>query len=203
MFAGLIEAKARIAGIERESGGIRLTVTRPACFDDIAIGDSISIDGCCLTIVAIDDRSMAFQAGEETLSKTNLGGLSEGGDVNCERALAMGQRIGGHLVSGHIDGMGALEKRVDNSDWSDMVFSAPKELTVQMANKGSIAVSGVSLTLVEVTTNGFSVALIPHTLRETTLGSLQVGDSVNLETDMLAKYVQQQLVSQGLVTARE
>ena len=178
-------------------------MTRPASFDDIAIGDSISLDGCCLTIVAIDDQTMAFQAGEETLSKTNLGGLSQGGEVNCERALAMGQRIGGHLVSGHIDGMGALEKRVDNSDWSDMVFSAPKELTVQMANKGSIAVSGVSLTLVEVTTDGFSVALIPHTLRETTLGSLHVGDSVNLETDMLAKYVQQQLASQGLVSARE
>lgn len=193
MFSGLIEAKTPIERIEPEPGGIRIRVTRPAQFDDLSLGDSIATSGCCLTIVDLDATSMSFQAGEETLSKTKLGRLVASDPVNCERSLALGDRLGGHLVTGHVDGLGRLRTRSDQAEWADMVFEAPSALIRQMASKGSITVDGVSLTLVDVTDETFSVALIPHTLQHTTLGELQPGDVVNLETDLLAKYVQQQL----------
>lgn len=193
MFSGLVEAKNHVRQIVKEQAGIRLVLGRPALFDDLSVGDSVATQGCCLTIVKLDDSQMVFQAGEETLSKTTLGGLSAGDEVNCERSLALGDRLGGHLVTGHVDGIGKLRTRTDNSDWSDMVFETSDTLMRQMASKGSIAVDGVSLTLVDVTSTTFSVALIPHTLEQTTLGKLSEGDSVNLETDLLAKYVQRQL----------
>ncbi|HBE67478.1 MAG TPA: riboflavin synthase [Planctomycetaceae bacterium] len=193
MFSGLVEAKASVQALEPEPGGVRLTISRPAQFDDISLGDSIAISGCCLTVVKFSETSMEFQAGEETLSKTKLGQLSVASEVNCERSLALGDRLGGHLVTGHVDGLGTLSHRGDNAEWSDLEFSAPEPLCKQMASKGSITVDGVSLTLVKVTDSLFSVALIPHTLAETTLGELKVGDSVNLETDLLAKYVARQL----------
>jgi riboflavin synthase len=136
---------------------------------------------------------MSFQAGEETLSKTTLGRLRPGARVNLERSLALGDRLGGHLVTGHIDGIGVLATREDQADWARLTLEAPFSLLRQMANKGSIAVDGVSLTLVTVTDSTFSVALIPHTLQHTTLGSLAEQEAVNLETDLLAKYVQRQL----------
>lgn len=157
------------------------------------MGDSVSINGCCLTVVAISEKQLTFQAGTETLAKTNLGGFEIGSEVNLERALRAGDRLGGHYVSGHIDGTGRVAARNDDGEWAEFRFAVPKELTSQMASKGSIAVDGVSLTLVDVLENEFSVALIPHTLQVTTLGRLQVGDTVNIETDILAKYVQQQL----------
>lgn len=199
MFSGLIETKTKILAIEQEADGILLRLARPEQFDDLAIGDSVASNGCCLTIVALDEQSMSFQAGEETLAKTTLGQLQVGSLVNSERALALGDRLGGHLVSGHVDGVGRLSSRRDHDDWSDMVFECPEKMLRQMAPKASITVQGVSLTLVDVTDTGFSVALIPHTLAETTLGELQLGDSVNLETDILAKYVEQQL--KGVITA--
>jgi riboflavin synthase len=142
---------------------------------------------------------MTFQAGEETLSRTTLGGITVGSLVNCERAMRLGDRLGGHLVSGHIDAVGEVTRRTDDADWSKIFFSAPPQLMRQMVSKGSIAVDGVSLTLVDVTDTEFSVALIPHTLAVTTLGTLRVGDRVNLETDLLAKYVQRQLETAHLV----
>ncbi|MFN3190701.1 MAG: riboflavin synthase [Aureliella sp.] len=196
MFSGLVEAKTQVTQLSEEPGGIRLGIARPESFSDIQLGDSIAIDGCCLTVVAATAGQLGqleFQAGEETLSKTTLGQLKTGMAVNSERAMALGDRIGGHLVSGHIDGLGTLRKRKENAEWCDMWFDCPPALTAQMAPKGSIAVNGVSLTLVEVDNNGFSVALIPHTLEHTTLGDLQIEQAVNLETDMLAKYVQRQL----------
>jgi riboflavin synthase len=193
MFSGLVEAKAKIRGIEAEEGGVRIVVLRPKTFDDISIGDSIAIQGCCLTVVEADSDSLSFQAGRETLSKTNLSRRTIGGEVNVERSLALGDRLGGHLVTGHVDGQGTLQSRSDEAEWSTMVFEAPTSLMRQMAAKGSITVDGVSLTLVDVTDTTFSVALIPHTLQQTTLGALSPGDRVNLETDLLAKYVQRQL----------
>ena len=193
MFSGLVEATAEVLAVAPEEGGIRIVLHRPELFVDISLGDSISIDGCCLTVVAWDASSLSFQAGEETLSKTTLGGLSKGSRANLERALALGDRLGGHLVTGHIDGLGVLQERVDRADWSDMRFECEPKLMRQMAAKGSVAVHGVSLTLVDVDCHCFSVALIPHTLAQTTLGSLSEGDSVNIETDVLAKYVQRQL----------
>lgn len=197
MFSGLVETKAQVIQIEAEVAGIRLVLTRPAVFDDIAIGDSIATNGCCLTVVACDSHSMCFQAGEETLSLTTLGQLTKESEVNVERSLRLGERIGGHLVTGHIDGLGKLVGCQQNDEWSDLTFEAPAELMRQMASKGSITVDGVSLTLVNVTRTSFSVALIPHTLQETTLGQLSVGDTVNLETDLLAKYVQRQMESRA------
>jgi riboflavin synthase len=195
MFSGLVEAKSFVSAMEPEEGGVCIHLSRPAHFSDLKIGDSIAVQGCCLTIVHLDSQVMVFQAGLETLSRTTLGGLESGDFVNLERSLRMGDRLGGHLVTGHIDGLGRVIERRDLAEWADIVFEAPSELMTQMASKGSITVDGVSLTLVDVETKSFSVALIPHTLTETTLGQLRPGDPVNLETDLLAKYVQRQLLS--------
>jgi riboflavin synthase len=146
-------------------------------------------------VVEVDGETMAFQAGPETLARTNVGDLRPGGVVNLERALAVGDRLGGHFVSGHIDGTGRLLKREDQGEWSFFWFSVPRSLARQMASKGSIAVDGVSLTIVESEPDRFSVALIPYTLAVTTLGPLRAGDRVNLETDLLAKYVERLLES--------
>ncbi|GAB5404659.1 MAG: riboflavin synthase [Aureliella sp.] len=195
MFSGLVESLTEILGIDSEPGGIRLTIKRPQSYTDVAIGDSIAISGCCLTVVDLLPDRLGFQAGEETLAKTKLGKLQVGDHVNCERSLALGDRLGGHLVTGHVDGLGKLASRRDNAEWCDMRFDAPLTLARQMAAKGSIAVDGVSLTLVDVDDQGFSIALIPHTLAATTLGGLKEGDDVNLETDLLAKYVQRQMLA--------
>jgi riboflavin synthase len=193
VFTGLVESLAEIAEIVPEPPGVRLVVREPSIAATAALGDSIAINGCCLTVVAIDANRLAFQAGEETLSRTNLGELKAGDRINVERSLKLGDTIGGHLVSGHVDGVGVVEQRDDDFEWCTMWFRVPADLTRQMASKGSIAVDGVSLTLVAVEDDRFSVALIPHTLSLTTLGHCQVGDRVNLETDLLAKYVERQL----------
>jgi riboflavin synthase len=193
MFTGLVETKTPIRAILAEPGGIRLALVRPAMFDDIKLGDSIAIAGCCLTVVELSPEAMAFQAGEETLSKTTLGRLQAGDWVNCERSLKLGDRLGGHLVSGHVDGRGEVVEFREQAEWVDLVIAPPEQLRKQIVPKGSVAVEGVSLTVVDVSDRTFSIALIPHTLQATTLSGLRVGAEVNLETDMLAKYVQRQL----------
>ena len=182
--------------ITRTEDGADLSVRAQLVSQDATLGASIAINGCCLTIVSINGQLLTFQAGTETLSRTNLGELATGSNVNLERALKVGDRLGGHYVTGHIDTLGLLVERKDSGDWSEFWFEVPAELTQQMASKGSVAVDGISLTLVNVTNDRFSVALIPHTLEVTTLGAKQVGDHVNIETDVLAKYVQQQLIHQ-------
>ena len=193
MFTGLVEALGAVEQLIERPPAVRLVVNSGAIAADAAIGDSIAVNGCCLTVVEIDGDCLGFDAGAETLSRTNLGRLVAGSRVNLERSLKVGERMGGHFVTGHIDAVGALDARIDENDWSTFWFRMPERLAPQMAGKGSIAVDGVSLTLVEVEQQRFSVALIPHTLQVTTLGRLQPGDPVNLETDLLAKYVQQQL----------
>jgi len=143
-------------------------------------------------VVAREEDCLSFEAGPETLERTNLGALTAGALVNLEPSLRVGDRLGGHFVSGHVEGLGTLVERKDDRDWSTFWFDFPAALGRYMVEKGSIAVDGVSLTLLEVNANRFSVALIPHTLAETTLGQLSVGARVNLETDLLAKYVQKQ-----------
>lgn len=182
-----------MASIERSEHDCRITVASEIVVEGIQLGDSVSINGCCLTLVELSGEMLSFQAGAETLARTSLGGLKTASLVNLERALRADDRLGGHYVSGHIDAIGHVASRRDQADWADYRFEVPRELTAQMASKGSIAVDGVSLTLVEVGETEFSVALIPHTLQVTTLGRLEVGDVVNVETDILAKYVQQQL----------
>jgi riboflavin synthase len=193
VFTGLVESLAEVVEIIPESPGVRLVIRAPRIASEAAVGDSIALNGCCLTVVTIDGERLAFQAGEETLSRTNLGELRSGDALNVERSLKLGDQIGGHLVSGHIDAVGVVDRRTDDAEWCTMWFRVPPGLSRQMASKGSIAVDGVSLTLVDVENDRFSVALIPHTLSLTTLGRRQVGDRVNLETDILAKYVDRQL----------
>lgn len=194
MFTGLVEELGEVVEFRREGPGAQLTVESEKLSPEAEIGASIAINGCCLTVVEIKGQQLSFEAGEETLSRTNLGELSGGSKVNLEGSLRIGGQLGGHYVTGHIDGLGSVKSRDDQGQWCTMWFQAPSTLTKQMASKGSIAVDGISLTLVEVTDEAFSVALIPHTLSVTTLGQRRIGDSVNLETDVLAKYVERQLV---------
>ena len=189
MFSGIVEALGTVAELRQEPPGCRLIVREPKIAAETRVADSISVNGCCLTVVDCQGDTFAFQAGPETLARTNLGELKPGSPVNLERALAVGDRLGGHFVSGHIDGLGTLLERDDCGDWSTFWFAVPRALSVQMASKGSIAVDGVSLTIVHSEPDRFSVALIPYTLAVTTLGPLQSGGKVNLETDLLAKYV--------------
>ncbi len=197
MFTGLVEGMGRIAALTPEGPGLRLDVTAPTEMlgsgdaDRCRLGESVAINGCCLTVVAIDNDVWSFQAGTETLSKTNLGQLQVGDPVNLERALPANARLGGHFVQGHVDGVGAVHGIHRDGDWITMTFRVPETLAAQMVPKGSITVDGVSLTVVTVTATTFSIALIPHTLAVTTLGVRKLGDCVNLETDILGKYVRQ------------
>jgi riboflavin synthase len=193
MFTGLVQSLAEVADLVREPPGVRLIIREPKMASSSKIGDSIAINGCCLTVIDVADGGIAFQAGEETLSRTNLGALAPGALVNLEQSLRAGDALGGHYVTGHIDAVGTLKSRKDDADWCKMAFTAQAAQLSQMASKGAVAVDGVSLTLVDVENDYFTVALIPHTLSVTTLGRRQVGDRVNIETDILAKYVQRQL----------
>ena len=193
MFTGLVESLATVRALVPQGPGIRLEITDSLMATRAAVGDSIAINGCCLTVVSLDGDALAFEAGQETLQRTTLGKVSVGEHVNLESSLCLGDELGGHLVTGHIDGVGKIDKRIDDAQWSKFWILVPNELTRQMASKGSVAVDGVSLTLVDVDHDRFSVALIPHTLKVTTLGIRRVGDHVNLETDVLAKYVARQL----------
>lgn len=189
MFTGLVETLGEIVETIDQDPGRRLRVDCGPVAEGLALGDSVAINGCCLTVVACQGAVADFEAGSETLSRTNLGRLVQGSAVNLERALAVGDRLGGHYVSGHVDALGTLDRREEDPPWAKLWFNVPQPLTRQMAAKGSITVDGVSLTLVDVLSTQFSVALIPHTLTVTTLGRLQSGSPVNIETDVLAKYV--------------
>ena len=195
MFTGLVEATGKITALEPQGPGIRLVVDAEQLASGVNIGDSIANNGCCLTVIDVDKTNLAFEAGPETLAKTSLGAKRVGDLINLERSLQVGDRLGGHLVTGHVDAVGTLDERLDDQQWSTFWFKVPGTLTRQMAPKGSITVEGVSLTLVDVEADRFSVALIPHTLEVTTLGSLKPGNPVNLETDLLAKYVEQQMAA--------
>ena len=161
MFAGLVEDLGVVVEVTDQGPGKRLVIQSPFIAEDAEIGDSISNNGCCLTVVELSGDQMGFDAGPETLQRTNLGTFQTGSRVNLERSLKMGDRLGGHFVTGHIDAVGHLDERIDDEDWSTFWFRVPERLTRQMASKGSVAVDGISLTLVEVEPQRFSVALIP------------------------------------------
>ena len=199
MFTGLVETKATVVEVRDAPPGCRLVVAAPQLASTAKLGDSIAVNGCCLTVVDLSGDRISFDVGPETLVRTNLGALVAGSHVNVESSLKLGDTLGGHLVTGHVDGPGTLTTRRDEGEWSTFLFQVPRELARQMASKGSVAVDGVSLTLVDVDDTSFSVMLIPHTLSVTTLGRLGVGDRVNIETDLLAKYVERQLAG---VTSR-
>jgi riboflavin synthase len=189
MFTGLVEACGRVAAVVREPPGICLMVEAGAVAEGVRLGDSICVNGCCLSVVRIDNDAIAFELGPETLARTTFGGVAVGAAVNLERSLRLSDRLGGHLVTGHVDGVGRVAARTEDGEWVTCRFTAPPALLAHLAPKGSVAVDGVSLTVVDVTASDFSVALIPHTLAATTLGTRNVGDRVNLETDLVAKYV--------------
>lgn len=196
MFTGLIEGMGTVAAVTSEAAGIRLAIATPASMltgadsDRCRLGDSVAINGCCLTVIDITGDVWSFQAGTETLSKTNLSRLRVGDPVNLERSLPVTARLGGHFVQGHVDGLGTVDAIDRDADWVTMAFRVPQSLAALMVPKGSVAVDGVSLTLVTVERDRFTIALIPHTLEVTTLGRRNVGDAVNIETDILGKYVQ-------------
>ena len=194
MFTGLVETMGLVVSTTEKPPGRTLRIeVGDELRSGLAIGDSIAINGCCLTVVQISPEGVDFEAGEETLSRTNLGKLRPGTQVNLERSLAVGDRMGGHYVTGHIDALAEVIAIQPDPPWAKYWFAVPRHLAKQLASKGSVTVDGISLTVVDATEDRFSVALIPHTLCVTTLGKRAVGDFINLETDVLAKYIERQL----------
>jgi riboflavin synthase len=186
MFTGLVREVGTVLSFE----GGRLTLDAPDAAAAASVGDSVAIDGVCLTVVARDGSTLSFDAVPETLARTSLGELRAGSRVNLEPALRAGDALGGHYVQGHVDGVGSVRSVEPEGDGKRMWFDAPPGLLRYVVEKGSIAVDGTSLTVAAVDDAGFAVALIPHTLEATTLGELAPHDRVNLETDVLAKYVE-------------
>ena len=197
MFTGIVRQRAPVAEVLSQGPGKRLIVEAGPLAAAASIGDSVAINGCCLTVVACQCGRWSFDAGEETLGRTNLGYLQAGSLVNLEPALRVGDPLGGHWVTGHVDCTATLASRTDDRDWSTFWFALEPRWTAQMVPKGSVTIDGVSLTLVDVAAERFSVSLIPHTLAATTLGRLAVGERVNIETDLLAKYVEKCLATGG------
>jgi riboflavin synthase len=190
VFTGIVRERGRVVSLDAAPVGARLVVEAPETATTTAPGDSVSIDGCCLTAVAVADGRLAFDAVPETLSRTALGRLSAGAAVNVEPALRAGEPLGGHYVQGHVDGIGRVRSSEPEGNGRRVWIEAPPDLLRYCVEKGSIAVAGVSLTVAAVEDDAFAVALIPHTLAETTLGELEDGSEVNLEADVLAKYVE-------------
>jgi riboflavin synthase len=194
MFTGIVEELGRVRAIGHHDGGARVEIEAAAVLDDAELGASIAVNGCCLTVVELGEGWWAADAVTETLQRTDLGSLAAGDPVNLERPVRVGDRLGGHVVQGHVDGVGAIRSRVPLADGSTMVtFDAPASLLRYVVEKGSITVDGVSLTVAGLHDDGFDVAVIPHTLAVTTLGTKTPSAPVNLEVDVLAKYVERLL----------
>jgi len=193
MFTGIIESLGKIEKTAGVPGGTRVRIGCRDLAGGLALGDSIAIDGVCLTVTAIDASVLRFDAIPETLKKTRLGRVGKGDAVNLERAMSAGGRFDGHLVQGHVDGVGRV-RRFDRKDNEvELHVECEGEIATQLVSKGSVTIDGVSLTVVDVARDGFHVALIPHTLEVTTLANLAVGDPLNLEVDVFGKYVKQYL----------
>jgi riboflavin synthase len=190
MFTGIVRERGRVAAVEGGDEARRLQIQAPGTSARLSIGDSVSIDGCCLTATAISDGSFSVTAVPESLSRTTLGQLELGDEVNLETATRAGEPLGGHYVQGHVDGVGRVSGIESQEEGARMWVEAPPELLRYCVEKGSIAVGGVSLTISALRDGAFEVALVPHTLAETTFGTLTLGDEVNLEVDVLAKYVE-------------
>jgi riboflavin synthase len=193
VFTGIIRELGRVASLNGESAGIRLRVVAPVTASLTAAGDSVSVNGVCLTAVDVEGGVLAFDAVPETLRRSSLSRLTEGGSVNVEPAVRVGEPLGGHLVQGHVDGVGRVLQLEPEGEGARLTVEAPQELLRYIVEKGSITVEGVSLTVAALAPDGFEIALVPHTLQATTLGSLAPDDEVNLEVDVLAKYVERLL----------
>lgn len=189
MFTGIIEHLGKVKQVKLQASSAIIVVDIGPLSDDVNPGDSIAINGACLTVTQIKDSEVYFDVSTETLNKTTIGRLKTSDNVNIERSLKMGDKLGGHFVTGHVDGVGVINKVENEPGQCTVWFSVSEELTNMMIKKGSVAVDGISLTIVEIRDGLFSVALIPYTLEATTLGFKKVGQKVNIETDMLGKWV--------------
>jgi riboflavin synthase len=190
MFTGIVEELGSVEAIEEQTDAIRLTLRGPFVTTDAGLGDSIAVNGCCLTVAERDGETFTADVMRETLDKTSLGALAVGSRVNLERAVTAQTRLGGHIVQGHVDGTGEVLARTPSEHWELVEIALPADLARYLVAKGSITVDGVSLTVVEAGDASFTVSLIPETLARTTLGSRQPGERVNLEVDVIAKYVE-------------
>lgn len=195
MFTGIIEHLASVKNLSLKAGGGELFLNFSGFYNDLTLGESIAINGTCLTIREISGKVVSFDVSGETLKKTTLGKFRSSENVNIERALRVGDRLGGHFVTGHVDGIGTVKGKKQSTDQCTMSFSVEKRLADMMIEKGSVAIDGISLTIVDLADGAFSVALIPYTLTSTTLGFKKVGDPVNIEIDMMGKWIKKLLMN--------
>ena len=193
MFTGIIEKKGKIAALRPNAGGTRLTIDLEELAEGTKLGDSIAVNGACLTVSDLAGSVASFDVVAETLRRTALGDLAAGDPVNLERALRVGDRLGGHFVQGHVDGVGTIARRTRTGGEYLLHVAVPRELSDQMIEKGSVAVDGISLTIAALGDGAFAIAVIPHTLERTTLGDRRDGTRVNIEIDMIGKYVRKLL----------
>ncbi|MER5931536.1 riboflavin synthase [Streptomyces sp. NPDC002054] len=197
MFTGIVEELGEVTAVEQLEEASRFRLRGPVVTEDAKHGDSIAVNGVCLTVVDTADGEFTADVMQETLNRSSLGALVQGSRVNLERPMALGGRLGGHLVQGHVDGTGEIVSRTPSENWEIVKVSLPANLSRYVVEKGSITVDGVSLTVVEAAADWFTISLIPTTLALTTLGFKQAGDPVNLEVDVLAKYVERLLGDKG------
>lgn len=193
MFTGIVRELGRIVSLEGDEEQARLVVAAPGLAPGLEIGDSVAVDGCCLTVVGQEEEAIAFDLSAETLSRSAIGSLGAGQGVNLEPAIRVGDPLGGHYVQGHVDAIGRVRSLVPEGDGVRMWIELPPEVLRYCVEKGSLTVAGVSLTVAELKDDEVAVALIPHTLEVTTLGKARPGDAVNLEADVIAKYVERLL----------
>lgn len=191
MFTGIVRELGRVVSLETSADGARLVIEAPATAGEgLQVGDSVALNGCCLTVTALDGSHLTFTAVPETLERTSLGALAAGAPLNVEPALRVGDSLGGHIVQGHVDGLGRVVAFEDEGEGKRLTIAAGEDVLRYCVYKGSIAVDGVSLTIARLVDGSLEIALIPHTLEVTTLGGLSAGDRVNLEVDVLAKHVE-------------
>ena len=203
MFTGIVEELGEVVSVDDLGDSVRLTLRGPLVTAGAGHGDSIAVNGVCLTVVTTDGGAFTADVMRETLDRSSLGALAAGSPVNLERPTELGGRLGGHLVQGHVDGVGALLARAPSEHWDVVTVALPSHLARYVVEKGSIAVDGVSLTVASVADDRFTISLIPTTLALTTLGSKQPGDPVNLEVDVIAKYVERLLSLDSVPTSPE
>lgn len=195
MFTGIIEGLGTVKSIEKRGAFGRIRVATALGLEGVKPGDSIAVDGACLTVTEVSKGTFTADLSDETLRVTTLGGLGAGDSVNLELALTFSKPLGGHLVTGHIDGVGTIRRKVKKGDSMDLEVTLPEGLWSQVVKKGSVAIDGISLTVADVTPDGVSIAVIPHTLKKTTLISKPEGARVNIETDIIGKYVEKYFLS--------
>ena len=202
MFSGIVEEMGAVKSVDKGLAGARMSILASTVLHDLKIGESVSVSGACLTIAGLEDQDFSIDISSETLNRTTLGSVTTGTPVNLERAIRFNDRLGGHLVTGHVDGIGLLRGREQDGNAMHLTIEAPDDILRYCIQKGSITVDGISLTINEVSERSFTVAIIPHTAKVTTIGLKQVGDSVNLETDLIGKYVERLLQASGQLSAK-